>query len=135
MRSHLSRRLVAAAAVAASTLGAAACGGGSSAAPATVEQGQTVTVVGTEMAFDPADVEIDAGTYRFVLDNRGRVFHELAIEGEDGSFHGRAMAGPGTVGSFVAELDEGTYEIVCRELGHYEAGMRGELTVNDAGAR
>ena len=116
------RLLLAAALV---TLAAAGCGGASEAS----EPKGTVTVVGTEMAFTPPFLVLDEGTYTFVFDNQGDAYHELAIEGSDGSFHGRAMTGPHERASFVAELRSGKYEMVCREPGHYEAGMRGPLTV------
>ena len=118
----MSRRVFLAAAFVAALV-ASGCGGDSS------KVASTVTVTGTEMAFAPSSVTVAAGKHRFVLDNRGAAYHELAIEAPDGSVRGRAMAAPGERAELVVDLDAGTYEMVCREPGHYEAGMRGTLAV------
>jgi uncharacterized cupredoxin-like copper-binding protein len=120
----MSRRVFVAA-VFVAALVAPGCGGGGE--PSTVAS--TVTITGTEMAFAPSSVTVPAGKHRFVLDNRGAAYHELAIEGPGGEVRGRAMAAPGERAELVADLDAGTYEMVCREPGHYEAGMRGALVV------
>jgi uncharacterized cupredoxin-like copper-binding protein len=123
----MSRRVFLAAAFVAvfvAALVASGCGGGDSSTVAS-----TVTITGTEMAFSPSSVTVAAGKHRFVLDNQGAAYHELAIEAPDGSVRGRAMAAPGERAELVADLDAGTYEMVCREPGHYEAGMRGTLAV------
>jgi uncharacterized cupredoxin-like copper-binding protein len=91
----------------------------------TVEGG---TIVGVEMAFQPAEVTTEPGKVRFVFRNAGQTFHELAIE-RRGQALGRVSASPGASGELEVDLDPGTYEMTCREPGHYEAGMRGRLRV------
>jgi uncharacterized cupredoxin-like copper-binding protein len=89
---------------------------------------QAVTLVGTEMAFAPADVSIASGTVVLRLRNEGRGFHEVAVE-QQGRALGRTSAPPGRSAVLELDLEPGRYELACREPGHYESGMRGTLRV------
>lgn len=84
------------------------------------------TIAGFEMGFTPRQATTDAGAVRLRFRNDGKVFHELAIE-RDGSAIKRVSAGPGATAEMTVDLRPGTYEMTCREPGHYEAGMRGTL--------
>ena len=86
------------------------------------------TIAGFEMGFTPREAVTDAGSVELRFRNDGQVFHELAIE-RDGSAIKRVSAGPGATAEMTVDLRPGTYEMTCREPGHYEAGMRGTLVV------
>jgi uncharacterized cupredoxin-like copper-binding protein len=90
--------------------------------------GQELTVVGTEMAFDaPATTPGGAVTIRF--ENRGAIFHEVAVKDASGKVLRRTQAAPGRTSSMELTLQPGTYELGCFEPGHYEGGMHRLLEV------
>jgi uncharacterized cupredoxin-like copper-binding protein len=96
--------------------------------------------------FDPAEVEVARGeTVRFVFTNEGSVPHDAVIgdqeaqrehaeEMAEGEMHhtgGDALTlEPGESGELTYTFEEaGSVEIGCHQPGHYEAGMKVELTV------
>ena len=102
-----------------------ACGGGGGPV-------RTVTVTGTEMKFDPAELTLAPGRYRFHFVNGGTTYHDLGIY-RDGRALSIREAGAGQSADLdVVELSAGTYTIECREPGHLQAGMRGTITVRQA---
>lgn len=135
---------------AALALVAAACGGGdetdagSPSAPAEEadheeEEGmvevppdaQEITVVGIDFAFDPAEFTARAGHPMAVaFENQGAVEHDWALRTMGGEeVHGAHVhAHAGEHGMAVFTLEPGTYEAWCTLPGHYEAGMKGEVT-------
>ena len=100
------------------------------------------------MRFTPSVVDVQPGeTLRIVARNAGQADHELVI-GSEATIreHAEAMqqggdphaagAGaavgvkPGHTGELVVTFNEpGTFQLACLVPGHYEAGMRGTLTV------
>lgn len=109
---------------------------------------RTITLdMGDAMRFSPAGVTVQEGeTVRFVVNNRGRMLHELVI-GTPGALaeHAALMARfPGMEhdepyiahvaasqsGEIVWHFNRpGNFEFACLIPGHYEAGMRGAITV------
>ena len=90
---------------------------------------QTVTVTGTEMQFDPAELTLAPGRYRFRFVNAGQTFHDLGIY-RNGQSRGIREAGAGqSIDLAVIKLETGTYTMECHEPGHLQAGMRGTITV------
>ena len=87
-----------------------------------------VTVIGTEFAFDPADLVLNPGA-EITFDNQGLVIHNLEIEGVEG-FVLEAEAGQTAVGNI--SVSSGDYVIFCSIVGHREAGMEGTLVVAGA---
>jgi uncharacterized cupredoxin-like copper-binding protein len=99
------------------------------------------------MRFMPDTIAVQEGdTVRFVVRNRGRMLHEMVIGTPDElAKHAALMAkfpdmehdapymvhvGPGKSGEIVWRFNRtGTFEFACLIAGHYEAGMRGTLTV------
>jgi plastocyanin len=86
-----------------------------------------ITIEMTEMAFDPATIEVTAGeSVNLVVTNRGEVFHDLTIDALDLQIG----VDPGQTATAGLEVDEpGEYEYHCSVPGHTEAGMQGTLTV------
>jgi len=99
------------------------------------------------MRFTPDSITVQEGdTVRFVIRNRGRMLHEMVIgTPAELAKHAALMAkfpnmehdeaymvhvGPGQTGEIVWHFNRaGSFGFACLIAGHYEAGMRGTLTV------
>jgi plastocyanin len=94
---------------------------------------QTIAIVETDFALDPADVQLEGpGTYTFRAVNEGETAHALEIEGM-GVEEETEEFGPGESAELTVELTEpGEYELYCPVDGHKELGMEGTLTVGGA---
>ena len=109
---------------------------------------RTVTIDMTDaMRFTPDALTVQEGeTVRFVVKNSGRMLHEMVIGTPDElAKHAAMMAkfpnmehdepymvhvDPGKTGEIVWHFNRaGSFEFACLIAGHYEAGMRGTLTV------
>ena len=92
-------------------------------------------------------------TIRFVVHNAGKVAHELVLGSDEdirahaedmkkGTDHSHSHAGaaaisvaPGQTGELVVTFSKtGTLQMACLIPGHYEAGMKGQLSVTSEGA-
>jgi uncharacterized cupredoxin-like copper-binding protein len=112
------------------------------------EVSRTITLDMTDaMRFAPDHLSVQVGeTVRFVVRNRGRMLHEMVIGTPDElARHAALMAkfpgmehdapymahvDPGRSGEVVWHFNRpGSFEFACLIAGHYEAGMRGTLTV------
>ena len=95
--------------------------------------GQTIEIVETDFALDPADVQLEGpGTYTFRAVNEGETAHALEIEGM-GIEEETEEFGPGESAELTVELTEaGEYELYCPVDGHKDLGMEGTLTVGGA---
>ena len=110
---------------------------------------RTITLVMTDaMRFTPDALTVQEGdTVRFVVRNQGRMLHEMVIgTSNELAKHAALMAkfpnmahdepymvhvDPGKTGEIVWHFNRaGRFEFACLIAGHYEAGMRGTLTVN-----
>lgn len=124
-----------------------AAGVGATADPADAARTIEVTTLDA-MLFDPPTIEVAAGeTVTFVVTNTGEAVHEFVLgdaatqeehaEEMEGSDHGVAHDDPNGITvppGETAELtwrfgEAGTVEYACHLPGHYEAGMRGSVTV------
>jgi plastocyanin len=96
--------------------------------------GQSVELVATEFAFDPADVSVDeAGETTFTVSNDGEFPHALEIEG-NGLEEETDTIDPGGSGSLTVDLEPGEYVLYCPVGNHREQGMEGTLVVGGAAA-
>ena len=104
-----------------------------------------------QMRFTPNSIEVQAGeTIRFVVRNAGQTAHEMVLGSDEeirthaqamklgqgheaGHSHGTAAAitvAPGQTGELVVTFPKAIrLQMACLIPGHYEAGMRGTLTV------
>jgi uncharacterized cupredoxin-like copper-binding protein len=100
------------------------------------------------MRFLPDTIHVREGeTVRFIVSNKGRMLHEMVIGTPDELAKHAAMmvrfpdmehdapymahVGPGKRGEIIWQFNRaGTFEFACLIAGHYEAGMRGTLTVS-----
>ena len=109
---------------------------------------RTITLDMTDaMRFTPDALSVKEGeTVRFVIRNKGRMLHEMVIGTADElAKHAAMMAkfpnmehdepymvhvDPGKTGDIVWTFNRaGSFEFACLIAGHYEAGMRGTITV------
>ncbi len=96
--------------------------------------GQTVDLVATDFAFDPADVTVEnAGETTFTVSNEGEFPHALEVEG-NGIEEETDELGPGESGSLTVELEPGEYVVYCPVGDHRDRGMEGTLVVGGGAA-
>lgn len=112
------------------------------------EVARTVTLdMSDTMRFTPDTLSVEEGdTVRFVVRNAGRMLHEMVIGTPDELAKHAAMmvkfpgmehdapymahVDPGKTGEIIWHFNRaGRFEFACLIAGHYEAGMRGTLTV------
>jgi uncharacterized cupredoxin-like copper-binding protein len=110
--------------------------------------GETLTIKMNEYNFIPNDAKAKSGTVTIDADNVGKLEHELVLAKSDadpaklptssnGEVDEEALdvvgeapdVAPGETGSFSADLEPGSYVMICNLPGHYAAGMYGSLTV------
>lgn len=100
------------------------------------------------MVFEPASLSFKKGeTVRLLLTNKGQTDHEFVMDSHEGNQkHKKAMEKypdmehadpnairlePGKTGEIIWTFaNPGSFEFACLIPGHYEAGMKGELTVD-----
>ena len=109
---------------------------------------RTISIDMTDaMRFTPDQLTVEKGeTVRFVVRNTGRMLHEMVIGTPEAlAKHAALMARfpnmehgeaymvhvePGKTGEIVWHFNRaGSFEFACLIAGHFEAGMRGTLTV------
>lgn len=110
---------------------------------------QVVTINAKEFKFTPSEIHLNPGKAKFILINDGAVEHEFEVyetanrqklmdamsANDQKAADSLAMARIKSVSSKqtkesdVVTLKGGTYEIGCHVVGHFEAGMKGTLTV------
>jgi uncharacterized cupredoxin-like copper-binding protein len=99
------------------------------------------------MRFAPALITVrKAETIRFVLTNSGKVRHEMVLgSSKELEEHAALMrkfpemqhadpnrlsVDPGKTGALIWQFTRaGTFDFACLQPGHFEAGMRGKITV------
>ncbi|HEX9990057.1 MAG TPA: cupredoxin domain-containing protein [Chloroflexia bacterium] len=93
---------------------------------------QEVNLALKEWAIEPKDPEVNAGKVKFTVTNEGEFPHDaVIILQKDGKeiartpVFGKAES-PKTM---EADLEAGTYTLICDVPGHAEKGMTGTLTV------
>ncbi len=91
---------------------------------------QTITVTGDEFKFTPKVVTVRAGgPVRLVYENDGALSHNLTIP-DLGLGTETIQTGESDEIRFAAK-DAGQYRFVCTVPGHEEAGMTGQLVVEE----
>jgi uncharacterized cupredoxin-like copper-binding protein len=104
-----------------------------------------VTVTTTEFAFSPMEITTKPGKLKLTLVNDGKVEHEIVVLKTNQAAGAMKVSGgrvsestsvgevsetaAGATKSTTLDLKAGKYVIVCNISGHYQAGMRGTLTV------
>jgi len=86
----------------------------------------------TEFKFDPSSIDAKSGNVVFFLVNGGTTSHDMAIRDSSGKTVAQSelvSAGDSFVFT-VNNLAAGTYNFLCTQPGHADAGMKGTLTVS-----
>jgi uncharacterized cupredoxin-like copper-binding protein len=95
------------------------------------ESGQAVAV--TEAEFSVAlegGEELEAGPHTFSVANKGKIGHDLAIEGEGLDKEPKTpLIDPGKTAELKADLRAGEYKFYCTVPGHEQSGMATDVTV------
>lgn len=104
-------------------------------------------VMGDNMKFTPAQVNVKRGeTIRFDVRNAGRIKHEMVIgsmaelkqhaelmrrfPGMEHDDPNMVTLAPGESGELIWQFTQaGTFDFACLQPGHFEAGMRGTVSV------
>jgi plastocyanin len=126
------RSLRVATAVAALIVVLAACGGGSggggsSSPPASSGKKIDVTLKDFSITLAGGST-VQAGTYTFVVTNKGPSSHNLTVNGPGVSNQATPTFGPGTK-NLTVTLKSGSYDLFCSVPGHKALGMDTKLTV------
>jgi FtsP/CotA-like multicopper oxidase with cupredoxin domain/plastocyanin len=103
---------------------------GSSDAPAG-GSGGSATLELSEFALTPAALTVPAGGSLGVT-NAGSTAHNLTVTGTDVA--SSDLAGGDSETLDLSSLEPGEYEMICAIPGHADAGMKGTLTITDAGS-
>ena len=113
-----------------------------------VKASRTVEIaMSDEMRFTPASITARKGeTIRFVVNNSGKLKHEMVLGSiRELKAHAALMlkspemehadpnqisVDPGKTGELIWQFtNAGTFDFACLQPGHFEAGMRGKITV------
>jgi plastocyanin len=84
----------------------------------------TVAVSGKEYRFTPSSISVSHGAVTFRFTNRGRIGHDLNVDGKT-----TPVINPGKTATITVSLKKGTYRFICTVAGHAQLGMRGTLKV------
>jgi uncharacterized cupredoxin-like copper-binding protein len=119
--------------------------GGPTATPAAPVDGR-LTVRASEWGFEPSSIVVERGqAVTIVLQNDGRILHDLKLDDLDAEVLESRSSGPleadpgelfvgadsGKEGTLVFRpLEAGSYTFYCTVQGHRAFGMEGTLTVN-----
>ena len=125
---HVRRHLLGAAVAAVGLAPALSGCGEQEAAGAELALSPAIDVAGVEMAFEPDQIAVEAGTIPVTFRNEGAIYHDFRIED-----HWEVIfeAGPGASDSGEVNLEPGTYTFFCSIPGHREGGMEGTLYVRE----
>jgi uncharacterized cupredoxin-like copper-binding protein len=102
----------------------------SSAATGAAGGATTVTATETEYHIALSQTTFSAGSYKFVAVDKGKLQHNLVINGpgvNDEKTPG--LLAPGQSASVTVTLAKGTYDIFCGVPGHQALGMDVHITV------
>jgi uncharacterized cupredoxin-like copper-binding protein len=102
-----------------------------------------------DMVFTPKKIKVKEGqTIRFVIKNKGELEHEFVLDNHAGVMEHKVLMEkfpemehddpnstrlePGKKGEVIWKFsNSGSFEFACLIPGHYDAGMKGDITVAD----
>jgi uncharacterized cupredoxin-like copper-binding protein len=91
---------------------------------------KTVPVTEVEFKIELPSESLSAGSYTFDLTNKGRVGHDLAIDGPGVSNEKTPVIDAGKTAKLTVDLKSGTYDFYCSVPGHKQAGMDVKVKVS-----
>jgi plastocyanin len=81
-----------------------------------------------DLAFEPAELEAEAGPVTLTMENPSPIDHNVSLEGPSVDEEGETV-GQGGTSTVTAEVKRGDYTFYCSVSGHREGGMEGTLMV------
>ena len=95
--------------------------------------GRQLVVSGQDtMRFSPDTLEVRAGeAVTLTLKNDGALLHDLVTKGASEDARITNVPGRGQKSATFRALSAGTYQVVCPQPGHTEAGMVARIVVTD----
>jgi plastocyanin/mono/diheme cytochrome c family protein len=84
---------------------------------------------GGDLAFVQTELDATAGEVTLELRNESAVPHNIAVRGNGVDSDASETIQGGATAALTVELAAGEYEFYCAVPGHFEAGMKGTLTV------
>jgi len=84
----------------------------------------TLAVEAKDIAFEPSELDAEAGDVKVQVANTGVLPHDFTIDGYD-----KVVVAKGETKTGTFSLDAGTYTFYCSVPGHRDAGMEGTLLV------
>jgi uncharacterized cupredoxin-like copper-binding protein len=104
---------------------AAGCGGGQA------QPAGSVKVSLADFSFTPSAIPGKSGDNTFFLVNEGKSSHDMTIKDGNGKQLARSeLVQPGNTALLTVKLDAGSYDVICSQAGHADAGMKATLTVS-----
>jgi uncharacterized cupredoxin-like copper-binding protein len=91
---------------------------------------QTVAVSESEWKVELPSTDLSPGKYTFDLSNKGKIAHDLAIDGPGVSDEKTSVIDPGKTAKLSVELKSGTYDFYCSVPGHKQLGMDVKVKVS-----
>ena len=91
---------------------------------------QTVAVSESEWKVELPSTNLSAGKYTFDLSNKGKIAHDLAVDGPGISDEKTPVIDPGKTAKLSVELKSGTYDFYCSVPGHKQLGMDVKVKVS-----
>jgi plastocyanin len=91
--------------------------------------GQKVSVGEVEYKIQLPKTTFAPGTYTFEVENKGKILHNLTINGPGGT-EATPDISAGSSGSVTVKLERGTYDFYCSIPGHKQQGMDQKVTVS-----
>jgi uncharacterized cupredoxin-like copper-binding protein len=99
-------------------------------APAAPKKGGAIAVSEKEYSVDLASGStLKAGAVTFDVANKGKIQHDLAIEGGGAKEEKTPLIDPGKSAKLEADLKPGKYKLYCTVPGHEQLGMKTDVTV------
>lgn len=96
----------------------------------TVDAAEGVEVTGSEYFFDPETVVAEGGgSLEITFVNDGSIAHNLTVFNDDSEVAATETFPGGEEETVTADLEPGTYRMVCTVANHEELGMVGEIEV------
>jgi len=90
---------------------------------------EEMRIVAKEFEFTPPTIRLHEGEpVNIVFVNEGTLDHEFDLEVFD--FHIHALPGETITAGFIPD-QSGEFAFACHVPGHFEAGMKGEITIED----
>jgi uncharacterized cupredoxin-like copper-binding protein len=127
---HSNRPVAVAALLLVGALLVAACAAPAPAAPAAAS-GREIVVIGHDtMRFSPETIQVRAGeAVTLTLRNEGVLLHDLATKGASRDAQITNVPGRGRKSAPFRADAPGTYQVLCPQPGHAEAGMVARIVV------